>query len=837
MRIRTWLVVALGVLAVLLLAGRAATALVVDHAWYDAMSVPWVFWEQFLDTVLLQGGTWLLGSIFAFANLHAVRRTIRAVAVPSRVANIEVTAMLPPRRLLSITIVLAALIGFALALPLTDWTSVAMVRHGVPFGEIEGMLDRDLGFYVYVLPLEETLYLWSLATLVLVVTLVTLLYALTRSLRMDGRRIVASTHVRRHLSVLGAIVLLLLAWSYRLDSFDLLQRGSGPNGLFLRMDHVVVLPVDRVLVILCAIAAPIFLRAGWSGQVRSAFVTLSLVLTAAIGGRHLLPIALSRSTLVGDPSRRDQPYLANRTLVSRRAYDVDGIRLASPDSGSAPHTAVRTRMSLSSIASRVSLWDPEATRARNVDGRSVQVDAGATGWVRTSSGDIGALLVRRPVAGVERWSISIANATLPMLRDSVLDFAPGLRDDGSGEEGEPIAAPGLYTPRLVRDPAGVMGTPLRGLGMRVAQAWANRDPALLEADTMTGAAPRLVTYRDVRQRVMRLAPVLVQGEEVQPILHDNALLWAVSLYSASAHYPLSQRWMLAGGERSYFRLAATALVDATTGRVRFIPVERVDPIARSWFAKIPALMVNARDLPAGLLDQLPPASDGAIAQLRTFARYGSRLDGAIARQPPDSLFNGATPPIHLVGSALGAVSAWSVPLLSNGDDIDGVITAVGGRYRGTYWDAAARPRLRWSVQAERLRSALDSARAALPDGSRREPRARFGRVHVVAGDETPVLLQSLLSVRADGSTIVSRVAVLDGARLAMGGTAGEALAALRGQPTTARDAAWPLPGGAERDARLTSLYDAMREALRRGEWTRFGAAFDSLGTLLGKPPQ
>ena len=51
--------------------------------------------------MILQGGAWVLGSLFAFANLHAVRRTILAVAVPSRVANIELTAMFPARRLLS----------------------------------------------------------------------------------------------------------------------------------------------------------------------------------------------------------------------------------------------------------------------------------------------------------------------------------------------------------------------------------------------------------------------------------------------------------------------------------------------------------------------------------------------------------------------------------------------------------------------------------------------------------------------------------------------------------------------------------------------------------------
>lgn len=172
MRMRSWLVAGLLAVAALLLVGRAASSLLVDHAWYDAMGVPSVFWEQLTDTVLLQGTAWLCGTAFAFANLHAVRRTILAVAVPSRVANLEVTAMIPPRRLLSITLLAATLIGLTLALPLTDWTAVALARHGVAFGEIEGILDQDLGFYVYRLPLEEMAYLWALTSVVLIVTVV-----------------------------------------------------------------------------------------------------------------------------------------------------------------------------------------------------------------------------------------------------------------------------------------------------------------------------------------------------------------------------------------------------------------------------------------------------------------------------------------------------------------------------------------------------------------------------------------------------------------------------------------------------------------------------------------
>ncbi|MEO7363071.1 MAG: UPF0182 family protein, partial [Gemmatimonadaceae bacterium] len=292
--------IGIAAIALMLLGGRAFTALFVNKAWFAALNAEPVFWEQVQDTVILRGGLFLAGTLFAFLNLLAVRLTIKAVAIPSRVADLELTATLSPRQLMSVTVITAVVIGLLVALPFDDWTEVAMARHGIPFREIEFYFQRDLGQYVYWLPFEQTLYVWSLLALVVVVGVVIVLYALMRSIRLDGRRAVASVYARRHLTVLGSLMILLLAWSYRLDGFDLLRYGSGNDGLFLRMDHIVAVKVDFGLTLLIIFSAMLLLRAGWAGQSRMATVTLGIVILATVGVRHGFPIFMARSEMLGE---------------------------------------------------------------------------------------------------------------------------------------------------------------------------------------------------------------------------------------------------------------------------------------------------------------------------------------------------------------------------------------------------------------------------------------------------------------------------------------------------------------------------------------------------------
>jgi len=120
----------------------------------------------------------------------------------------------------------------------------------------------------------------------------------------------------------------------------------------------------------------------------------------------------------------------------------------------------------------------------------------------------------------------------------------------------------------------------------------------------------------------------------------DTLTWVVELYSASRSYPLSKHFRLAGEERSYFRHAATALVNSLTGRVTLVPAPSPDPIAMAWRARFPsnfragspdildALTATPRMISGANIVGTTPASDSVFRSEVT--RLYLRMRGALA---------------------------------------------------------------------------------------------------------------------------------------------------------------------------------------------------------------
>jgi uncharacterized membrane protein (UPF0182 family) len=532
--------------AVALVGGRAASVLFDDYTWYNALGASPLWRERAGDLLLIYGIGSVIAVLFAFLNLSALGRSIGVLTLPRRLANVEFGEAVPRKYIDRFALLLSVAIAAVVTPALPSWTLLALARLRVSFRESDPYFQHDLAFYTTWLPLEKAVYSWAMVLSVGVSIVVVVLYSLTPGLRWERAGLRMSARVRRHLSVLAALLLLITMWSYRLESYDLLIRGSGEQGVFSYVDHQWLLPGLLLLSIATAAAAITVLLSGWTGQLRTSFVAVTVIVVLSIAVQEVVPMLVRRFTSRETQLVRERPYAATRGNFTRRAYAL-------------------------SAASYEAL--------------------------------------RKSAVSAALDSVVTSAASQQLLRQDSLVY-PG--------------AQGLV---VVSDPQLDVAGQRLGDGLtRLGYAWAYQSFDLL-SDSVPRRA-RLVTVRDLRTRIRALAPVFAQGSMVDPMFHADTLYWKLELYTASSNYPLSQRYVLAGEERSYFRHAATALANARTARVTIAADPAPDPIALAWMTAFP----NAADYRApGIARELTTTPWSPVAATTSSVADDSTFRAAVTR--------------------------------------------------------------------------------------------------------------------------------------------------------------------------------------------------------------
>ena len=336
----------LAVAAAVLLIGRITALTYADHAWYEALGATPVWSERLRDLSTIHIVSAVFAGLFALLNLSAIRRSIMSLALPRRLGNVEFGEEVPRRFLDRASFILAAVVALLMAFVIPSWSRLALVRIGPRFGETDPFFRMDLSFYIAWFPLESSVYIWCVTLLVLVSAMVICLYALTPSLMWHRGTFQVSVRVRRHLTSLASLFLLTMAWSYRLDGYELLMRGSGPEGMFSYVDHQWLIPAYLSLSVGTVAAAALVLVSGWTGQIRAGFFTISAVLIFSIALDLILPSVVRRLAAATVVNARQTPYTATRAAFTSRAYGFPR---------TAPQTAPReiTRFSAFADSARI----------------------------------------------------------------------------------------------------------------------------------------------------------------------------------------------------------------------------------------------------------------------------------------------------------------------------------------------------------------------------------------------------------------------------------------------------------------------------------------------------
>ena len=655
------------IIIVILIVLGLADQLLVDFLWFGVLGYRSVFMTQLGAQVAIFAAVWLVAFVaicasgFVALRFSQERERPRIVRRSEEMTEVNLPQLIRalgdrvPWRLLVIGA--AALLGlFAATGEASSWDTYLKAFDAVPFGRNDPALGKNIGFYVFMLPLLED---WrDLFVLILFLTAVVtgIVYWARGALDFRDSQPHISRGAAAHFSVLLAVFFVQRAMNYWLARPELMLHSNDVVYGLRYVDHVLWEPGLWLLVALSLVAAAVSLANLGQRGLRLPVVAAIVLFGPAIFLNLIQPV-IEKLYVKPDELQVEKPYLERNIALTRMAYHLDSVDVRQFNG-----KGTLTRASLEQDAPTVNnirLWDPRPLLATYrqlqeirlyYDFQDVDIDRywinGKYTEVMLSPRELNISLLPD---NAQTW----VNRHLKFTHGSGLTMSPVNAKDSEGlpvfyiknipaesSVGFKVPQPAIYfgqepdsyaivkaaTPEfdypLGADNVysyykGTGGVPVSGLLRRLLFSYFYRDLNLLVTRNILDGS-RIMIRRNISDRVARLAPFLGQDRDPYMVMHDGRLVWIVDCYTTSDHFPYSQR----NSEGiNYIRNSVKVVVDAYNGTTEFYIVDPSDPIVRTWQRIFPALFKPISAMSADLRQHIRYPEDYFLIQADIYRTY------------------------------------------------------------------------------------------------------------------------------------------------------------------------------------------------------------------------
>ena len=580
----------------------------------------------------------LIFLLFALINLHyAYHATLSSTRLHLEGGNVyslkqdESDRLVKPLAL-AITVVLALLAANWGAML---WQNALLFINSFTVGTPDPVLGKDIGFYLFRMPLLEQLNAFAGFMVPVTALMVAALYYLRGGVTFTERGATIDPKLRKHLAILIGIFSLSIAAGFYLSGFHLLLSGSGNfHGAGYTDVHARLLTY-RLLAILTPIVGAVFAAAFWKGGWRmTLFAPLLIVVVYGIG-IVAYPALLQKFKVAPNELDLETPYIANNIKFTRLGYDLDkiqtipfdvGLTLTAADIAKNDATIknirlwdteplLKTYSQLQQIRTYYKFFDVDNDRY-TVNGEYTQVmlsprelsyaDLPSRNWINER-------LIFTHGNGITLGPVSrISKEGLPefFVKDippvSLADIKVTRPEIYYGELSNEYVIVGTKVPEfsyptatgnINTSYAGKGGVPLGSLADKALFAARFKSDKILLSSDITGKS-RILYYRDISDRVRTLAPFLrFDADPYLVVNRSGGLTWIIDAYTVSDRLPYSKP--LKGGI-NYMRNSVKVTVDAYDGSVAFYLIDPGDFMARIYARIYPEFFKPISAMPEDL---------------------------------------------------------------------------------------------------------------------------------------------------------------------------------------------------------------------------------------------
>ncbi|HXF62389.1 MAG TPA: UPF0182 family protein [Caldilineaceae bacterium] len=620
-----------------------------DWIWYDSLGLAEVFttrlWANLALFAVGGGFFWL----FLAANVWLAQRLERFDLARTPLEEIAAAVGLRvPALVLSVAAFVALIVGLSTG---AAWETILLYLNQEPFGQVDPLFGRDVSFFLFTLPVWQALRTYLLVTLILTLAAT----ALVSGVAWRGWRI--RTPALTHLAVLGALVLLVIAWKYRLDALQLVYShrgavvGAGYTDIHAQLPAYNLLAIVT-LVTAVLLVATVFVRRAWRAMVAVLVVWAAVALLAG----NFYPGLVQRFRVSPNELNLERPYIEHNIAFTRAAFDLDAIEVRSYQVEGA--LTAEDLLTEAETVRNVRLWDyrpllqtynqVQALRQYyafndidvdryTIDGRLHQVMIAARELVPERLSQDAQTWVNRRLVYTHGYGVA-ASPVAQVTREGLPDFfVKDLPPQGVIS----VTVPQIYFGELTNDyviartaepefdyPSGERNVTTHfeadtGIDMTLAARllfaihFADIN-LLLNRDI--SAESQLLWRRNIVERVREVAPFLRYDQDPYIVVADDGrLYWFIDAYTVSNRFPYSAPYE--DSNYNYIRNPIKIVINAYDGTMRFFLIDPQEPIAAAYARIFPTLFSPMDAMPEDLQRHMRYPSDLFAVQAEMYRTY------------------------------------------------------------------------------------------------------------------------------------------------------------------------------------------------------------------------
>src|SRR5262252_4445351 len=657
-----------------------------DFLWFHSVHYGSVFgvtygtrWALFFIGGIFMAAVTGLNAVIAFR----IRPAYRPVASQRPGVEPYRLAVDPHRRLLlGIALGLVALIsGISAA---GAWRTWLLFINQVPFHQKDPQFKIDISFFVFTYPFIRLVLAFLFAAVLLSLATAVLVHALYGGLRLQGRRVRATSGAQTQLFILVGLFVLLKGVAYWFDRYgiDFSQRGTVTTGASYT-DVNAVLPTKTVLAVIAIICAVLFFAGAVRRSAMLPAVGFGLLVLSAIIIGGVYPAIIQQFVVKPNELAKESKYIAREIRSTRTAYAVSGVRVIGyPGAPSVPASKLAdqvvglnglrlmdpavvssTFQQLQQVKGFYQFPDQLAVdRYRLPGGGTTPQDVvvavrgmggppqGQGNWINTH------LVYTHGFGFVGAKANAVGNGGAPQFVESDIPphgqlgpFEPrvyfGQQQNTYAIVGGPPGRPGQELDYPVENASGQKNYTYHGNGgvpvgsplNRFLYAVKFRELNILLSGAINNYS-KILYVRDPLARVAKVAPFLTLDGSPYPVVANGHIYWIVDGYTTSDLYPYSQRLSMpaatstsqtpsgnvAGqptGAVNYIRNSVKAVVDAYNGDVTLYQWGAPDPLLQAWKNAFPGIIKPTSTIPPFLLSHMRYPTDLFEVQREILAQY------------------------------------------------------------------------------------------------------------------------------------------------------------------------------------------------------------------------